>query len=208
MQEAAKADPTKDGVVIENPAAVSYLDEVLLERYLPVIRSELEKTGYIYHPSEEVPTIESTWKVDRLARRLTLTLFDDLGSLFLRCSVSCDRLGYMVEKEFYMDLPESTDPRFLWRILGDLRFTGNPPSLTVQRSVLHPEVKRFFWITFQAGEGFDSGPWEMHGEAIADIKRTIKDACEMYEASMVEGFQSLEDVDRFLEVASRSFESS
>ena len=143
-----------------------------------------------------------------LRRRLTFTLFDDLGSLFLRCSVSCDRLGYMVEKEFYMDLPESTDPTFLWRILGDLRFTGNPPSLTVQRSVLHPEVKRFFWIKFQAGEGFDSGPWEMHGEAIADIKRTIKDACEMYEASMVEGFQSLEDVDRFLEVASRSFESS
>ncbi len=209
VREATEADPRNDRVVLENPAVVASLDELLLTKYLPVVRAELEKTGHDYHPREAVPTIESaTISGPQLARKLTFLLLDQLGFLFLRCSVSCDRTGYMVEKEFYLDLPESTDPKYLWRILGDERFAGNPPSLMVQRSVLHPEMGTYFWIKFEAGTGFQSGPWEMHGEGLADITQTIRNACEMYEQSMVEGFQSTDDVDRFLEIAKRSFEAS
>ena len=208
-QKAAKADPKTDRVVLENPAVVASLDELLLTKYLPVVRAELEKTGHDYHPREAVPTIESTTlSGPQLARKLTFTLFDPNGFLILRCSASVDRLGYMIEKEFYLDLPESTDPAYLWRILGDERFAGNPPSLMVQQSVLHPEMGTYFWIKFEAGSGFQSGPWEMHSEGLADITRTIRNACEMYEGSMIEPFGSLDDVDRFLEIASRSFEAS
>ena len=189
--------------------AIAALDEFLLKRYLPFIRTELEMTGYPYSPSRDaIPSIESAWKGPELARKLTFMLFDELKFLFLRCSVSCDGLGYLVEKEFFLDLPESTDQKLLVRILGDARFAGNPPSLMVQRSALHPDLSKFFWVKIEAGSGFDSGPWQLHGEALTDIEHTIKNACEMYEASMVEGFQSADDVDRFLEVASRSFESS
>jgi hypothetical protein len=209
MRQAAKADPRTDRVVLENPAVVAALDETLLARYLPVVRAELERTVFDYQPREAIPSIESTTSSGlQLARKLTFALFDPNDFLFLRCSVSVDRLGYMVEKEFYLDLPESTNPAYLWRILGAPSFAGNPPSLMVQRSALHPELGTFFWIKFQAGRGFQSGPWAMHSEGIADVTKTINDACEMYEASMIEPFVSLDDVDRFLDVASRSFEAS
>jgi len=134
-------------------------------------------------------------------------LFDPLGFLFLRCSISVDNQGYMVEKEFFLGLPESTDQSYLWRILADPRFAGNPPSLTVERSDNHPvKWNGFFWIKLEAGKGFVSGPWNLHSEGIADINRTIGDACAMHEQSMVEGFHSLQDVERFLETAYRSFE--
>ncbi len=207
-RDAAKANPRNDRIILENPQTVVALDRVLLETYLPFIRGELGKTGYHYSPSDTELSIKSTGMATRLARSITFSLLDHIGFLFLRFSISCNTLGYMVEKEFFLDLPESTDPKFLVKILGDPRFAGNPPTLMVQRHELHPEWGRFFWITMQAGAGFDSGPWELHGEAKADIAQTIECACQMYEISMVEGFNSLEDVDHFLEVACRSFESS
>ncbi len=208
VREATNADPRQDRIVLENPMAVAALDEILVNRYIPFIRAELEKTGYPYRPRDLTSTIESTADGPRLARKLTFMLFDEGDFLFLRCSVSCSKMGYMVKKEFYLDLPESTDKKLLLHLLGDPHFAGNPPSLMVQRHALRPEWGTFFWIKFEAGDGFISGPWELHGEALADIGRTIQDACEMYEASMVEGLKSLDDADRFLEVASRSFESS
>jgi len=207
IEAAMKADPREDRVILEDPETIAALDEVLVTQYIPFIGAELEKTGYRYHPEDFASAIESAPAVGpRLARRLTFMLFDELDSLFLRCSVSCDEMGYMVEKEFYLDLPESTDQKLLVRLLGDSRFEGNPPTLMVQRHHLRPDWGSFFWIKFQAGSGFISGPWKLHGEALAEIGSTIKDACEMYEES-VEGFRSVEDVDHFLETASRSFES-
>ena len=208
IEAAMKADPRKDRVVLEDPTTVAELDQILVTKYLPFIRAELKKTGYPYRPEDLTSAIESATAIGpRLARKLTFMLFDKDDFLFLRCSVSCDEMGYMVEKEFYLDLPESTDQKLLVRLLGDPRFEGNPPTLMVQRHAVRPELGTTFWIKFEAGRGFISGPWKLHGEALADIGRTIKDACEMYEAS-AEGFQSLEDVDRFLVVASRSFEAS
>ncbi len=169
------------------------MDEILVRRYVPFIQTELEKTGYPYHPRDLTSTIESASNGPQLARKLTFMLFDEGDCMFLRCSVSCDKTGYMVEKEFYLDLPESTEQKLLVHLLGDPRFTGNPLSLMVQRHALRPEWGTFFWIKFEAGAGFISGPRGLHGEALADIGRTIKDACAMYEES-IDGFQTMVDV--------------
>ena len=205
-EEAKRADPSGDRVILENPRAVEALDELLLTKYLPLIREELEKTVYNYAP-RDTPNIESTWNGPQLARKLTYMLFDPTDFPFLRLSVSCHRSGYMIEKEFTLNLAEATEPGFVFRILGDPHFAGNPPSLHIERSVLHPEWGTLM-VEIHAGSGFDSGPWGLHSEGLADIARTIKDACEMYELSMIEPFESLEEVDRFLEVAHRSFEAS
>lgn len=207
IQETSKADVRKDRIVLENPTAIADLDEILARKYVPFIRTELEKTGYPYLPRDLTSAIESASNGSQLARKLTFMLFDEGNFMFLRCSVSCDKSGYMVEKEFYLDLPESTDQKLLVHLLGDPRFAGNPPTLMVQRNALRPEWGTSFWIKFEAGGGFISGPWEFHGEALANIGLTIKDACAMYEES-IDGFQTLGDIGRFLEMARRSFESS
>ena len=208
IEAAMNADPREDRVVLEDPETVAALDEVLVAQYVPFIQAELEKTGYPYSPEDLTSAIESATAIGpRLARKLTFMLFDEGEFLFLRCTVTCDEMGYMIEKEFYLDLPAATDQRLLVRLLGDPRFEGNPPSLMVQHHALRPDWGTSYWIKFEAGGGFISGPWKLHGEALADIARTIKDACEMYEES-VEGFRSEEDVDRFLGIAARSFEAS
>ena len=46
IEAAMEADPREDRVVLEDPTTVAALDEILLKKYVPFIRSELEKTGY------------------------------------------------------------------------------------------------------------------------------------------------------------------
>jgi len=207
VREAAKADAREDRVILENPHAVVSLDARLRTTFYPFIRAELEKTGFRYLPRENELHIDSQWSGPNLARALSFVLFDDFDCLFMRCTLQCSNSGYLFEREFHLGLPETTDPRFLFRILGEPRLRGNMPSLTIQRSALHPEWNSHFWIKIQAGNGFEWGSWTMDKAAMGDIAQTIHDSCDMYDAAMVEGLASMEDVERFLEIACRSYES-
>jgi hypothetical protein len=48
----------------------------------------------------------------------------------------------------------------------------------------------------------------MDKAAMGDIAQTIHDSCEMYEVAMVEGLIGMEEVERFLDIACRSYEST
>lgn len=50
--ESRKADGTRDYVILENPQTRRRLDDLLLNRFWPVIHDCLEQTGYDYHPQE------------------------------------------------------------------------------------------------------------------------------------------------------------
>lgn len=207
LREATKADTRSDRVILENPEAVGFLDGKLRETFLPFIRAELGKTGFPYEPVGDDLHIESRWLGPDLARALPFMLFDHFQALFMRCTLQCSSRGYLLEREFHLGLPEGTDPRFLFRILSEPRMAGNSPSLSIERSIVHPEWNSYYWIQIQAGSGFESGPWMMDKVRMGDIVQTIHDSCEMYELAMVEGFSAMHDVERFLEVACRSFES-
>jgi hypothetical protein len=113
----------------------------------------------------------------------------------------------MFDRKFFLGLPKTTDPTFLFKIISDPHFSGNPPSLHIERSVLHPEWNSYFYITFEAGNGFESGAWGMHSTALCDIAQTIHDSLSLYEASMVEGLTTMDEVDAFLHLAYRCFGS-
>ena len=206
-REAARADLGADRVVLENPDVVGALDSKLRETYLPFIRAELEKTGFPYQPVENDLHIDSQWMGPYLARALPFMLFDHFGQLFMRCTLLCSSRGHLLEREFNLGLPETTDPRLLFRILGEPRLSGYTPSLTIERSALHPEWNSYFWIEIHAGSGIEPGPWTLDNAAMGNIAQTIHDSCEMYEVAMVEGLSSIEDVERFLDIACRSYES-
>lgn len=208
LREATKVDTRSDRVILENPEAVASLDRKLRETYLPFIRTELGKTGFPHEPAGDVLHIESQWMGPDLARALPFMLFDHFQALFMRCTLQCTSRGHLLEREFHLGLPERTDPRLLFRILSEPRLAGNRPSLSIEQSILHPEWNSYYWIQIQAGSGFESGPWTMDNVRMGDIAQTIHDACQMYEMSMVEGLASMEDVERFLDVACRSFESA
>jgi hypothetical protein len=207
LREAATTDAREDRVILENPGAVASLDAKLRNTFYPFVRTELGKTGFRYLPTEDDLHIDSRWMGSNLARALTFILFDDFDLLFARCTLQCSSRGYLVEREFHLGLPQSTEPRLLFRILSEPRLAGNSPSLTIQRSLIHSEWNSYFWIEIRAGSGVESGSWTMDKAAMGDTAQAIHDSCDMYEASMVDGLASMEDVERFLEIACRSYES-
>ncbi len=207
-EEARYADPQKDRVILENPAAVRELDEVLMGQYYPRIRQALQETGYPFSSIDDgkIP-IESRWDGLDLGRCLTFMLFDDFDCPILRGSVTRSRDGFMFNREFFLGLPRTTDPSFLFRIMADEAFAGTIPSLTIEPSEIRPEWNTYYWITLESGSGIAGSEWTLDQAAIGDIEETIKTSVEMYEAT-IEGFATMTDVEQFIALARRCFEAS
>ena len=207
-EEARYADPHKNRVILENPAAVKELDEVLTGRYYPAIRRALQETGCPYSSIDDgkIP-IDSRWDGPDLERCLSFMLFDDFGCPILRGSVTRSRNGFMFNREFFLGLPRTTDPSFLFRIMADEAFAGMIPSLTIEPSEIHPEWNTYYWITLKSGAGIAGSQWTLDQAAIGNIEETIRTSVEMYE-SMIEGFATMSDVEEFIALARRCFEAS
>jgi hypothetical protein len=210
VEEAKKCSPYNNRVILENPEAVKELDELLLHSYYPFLKAELEKTGYRYIPvHQDDIQIDSAWNGGvNFGRSMIFMLFDDLDYSFFRGTITCSDTGFFLEKEFFLGLPEDTDPVFLFRILSEERFAGNPPDLHIeQSSPIYPEWNTYFHITLHAGNGFETGDWTLHNAAKGNIETAIHDSVEMFENSMIEGFSSIDDVEDFLKAAYRCFDA-
>ena len=208
VEEARHADPRKNRVILENPAAVEELDELLIERYYPPIRRALQETGYPYSSiDDDAIPIESRWLGADLGRCLIFTLFDDFGWAILRGSLTRSRTGFIFEREFFLGLPRTTEPSFLFRIMAEEAFAGMIPSLTIDQSAIHPEWNMYYCITLESGAGIESSQWSLDQAAIGNIEETIRTSIEMYE-STIEGFATMADVEEFIALARRCFEAS
>ena len=207
IEEAKKSNPKEDRVILENPKVVKELDELLLKKYYPFIQRELGKTSYQYSPVEKDIRIESQWIGPEFGRSLLFMLFDDFSYSFFRGTVSCTKSGFFFQKEFFLGLPENTNPSFMFKILSDDNFAGNPPTLEIQKSEIFPEWNTYFYITLKAGTGFEFSGWSLHNAALGNIEAAIHDSILMYEESMIEAFLTMIDVESFLEAAYRCFEA-
>jgi hypothetical protein len=206
-REAKKADPSTDRIVLENPKTVKDLDGLLRGTFLPFIIGALEKTGYPFSPSGKEASFTSEWLGAGLRREFVFLLSDHLQFPFFRGTFSCSMTGFLIEKTFTLGLSKDTDPSFLFRILGDPRFHGVPPTLTIQPSAWRTDWNVHYCIDIHAGDGMDTGPWTLHNVAKERLQSLIEDAAAMYEQSMVDGFETVEDVDEFLSIAERSFKT-
>lgn len=207
IEEAKKCSSNKNRIILENPAVVRELDELLLHTYYPFLRNELEKSGYHYFPTRGEIKIDSSWDYDNLARSLSFMLFDDFNYTFFRGIFSYSTKGFFLEKNFFLGLPRDTDPAFLFRILSEEKLAGNPPDLNIETSTIYPEWNTYFHITLHAGNGIESGEWNLHNVAKENIKAAIDDSLVMYERSMLDGFSTIDDVEAFLRIACRSYEA-
>lgn len=210
IEEAAQtADPRQDRVTLENPEAIAELDTILMEKYYPPIRRALQKTGYPFSSVDDgrIP-ISSSSEGFGLGRALTFMLFDQLGGAIFRGSLIRSRKGHMFKREFFLGLPENTDPSFLFRIVAAEEFSGMLPGITIQPPVIHPEWDNtYYHITLQASSGLTSGPWTLDQGVIGNIEETVSTSVAMYEAT-IGGFETMAEVDAFILLARRCFEAS
>jgi len=194
IEEAKIADGSKDTVILENPKTKEYLDHILL-KFWPIICSCFDGSGYNYSFD---PHLESKLSFF-LERSMLFMLFDEKRCFFkgeLRCSMD----HWMIESRLFLPLPADNDPKVVFEILGNSRFKGNPPTLTVNRD---SEVD-YFQIDFRNGRGES---WTQDSEQkIEDaLKKTIKVGLEMYSFSN-KGI-TLDDVGGFLTIAYEVYEA-
>ena len=208
-EEAQRADPRKDRVVLEDPAAVKELDELLIEKYYPPIRRALQDTGYTYSSIDDdaIPIRSASGGGSQLERCLTFMLFDELGGAILRGWITRSRAGYMFGREFFLGLPSTTEPSFLFRIMAEEAFAGMMPSLTIETLGTHPERDTYYCIKLESAAGILGGPWTLDQAAIGNVEQTIRTSIEMYE-STIDGFETMADVEKFIELARTCFEAS
>ncbi|MBU4304988.1 MAG: hypothetical protein KJ893_05125 [Candidatus Omnitrophica bacterium] len=149
ISEAKKADGTKDLIILENPQVRDYIDNSLLKDFWPVVLSCFETSGYAYSPE---PYIDSELGYE-LERTLSFMLLDekrfDLPRAIFRGKLKISKTSWMLGREFFLSLPRNNDPQAVFEILGNSRFKGNPPTLTIDKE----KEDDFYQIDFSAGDG-------------------------------------------------------
>ena len=171
IKEARKHDESEDSVMLENPKIRKYLDDLLLKRFWPVIRENLDDSMYTYSPQDNP---ETEFRLSHiLSRSLVFMLFDG-DRVFFKGKLTCSIDDWMLGNEFYLSLPLDTDPRVVFEILGNSRFSGNPPTLSIDKHYGAYE------ITLQSGNG---AGWGLYGENHIDdkIRESINTNIDMYE---------------------------
>ena len=173
IKEAEKAHSKKNIVTLENPDMRNYLDQLLLEKFWPVILNCLKESGYRYSPK---PEIESELNCD-LERSLSFMLLDG-ERVFFRGKLRISVESWMLESDFFLPLPKNTDIQVVFQTLSNSRFRGYPPTLTIDKE----RDDNFYQIDFHSGRGAGCG---LHDEGYLkkNIIRMIDINRKMYEFS-------------------------
>ena len=194
--EVNKADVSRDYVILENPAAAKQLNDLLVEEYWPVIRKRFIDSGYVYSPDKPETDFEIGF---HLTRAMTFMLFDGVKSFF-RGKLSLSLEGWMLHREFFLLLERGHDPDLIFEILGNSRFRGMPPTLTVEKN-----DASFYQITLTAGDGAGWGRYKDE-----EIKKRISGVIEanirMYDM-VRDGGLSIDMLGTFLTLAYTAYEA-
>jgi len=197
VSEVKKADISKDYVILENQETRSYLDGLLLNRFWPVIWSNLEGSGYNYYP-QDAPKTE--FEIEHILTRSLTFMLIDRDRAFFRGTLSCSMEHWMLKSEFFLSLSKVNDPQPIFEILGNSRLRGNPPELSVDKM-----SDSYYQITMHAGNG---AGWGLYDEDTVEkrIREVIDTNIEMHEF-VEEGILSPRDTGEFLTIAYKVYEA-
>ena len=118
-------------------------------------------------------------------------------------NLSCSTDGWMLEREFYLSLFQENDLQVIIEILGNSRFAGYPPTLSIDRA-LDKNGADFYQITFHAGSGAGWG----YGEEYVDekIRKIIDVNIRMYDFAM-DPIITPQDLGEFLTIVYEAYEA-
>jgi len=195
--ECKKADKSKGVVILEDPEKKYYLDDLLINRFWPIIRLKLKNTNYIYEPEKNPETtLELGYE---LTRSLTFMLFDE-GGVFFKGKLGCSISGWMLESNLFLGLSRENNPQMIFEILGNSRFRGLPPKLEIDK-----DGQEYFQITFHNGEG---AGWAVYDDKKIDerINKIIDVNVQLYEYPK-DGYIPEKKIGDFLALAYEVYEA-
>jgi hypothetical protein len=198
LKEAIKnVDINDDIAILENPEVTRYLDGLMIDTYWPTILQSLKNNGYIYSP-EDNPKIELELSY-KLSRALTFMLLDE-QFLFYRGSLICTREHWILHNETYLFLSSECDPKVVFEILGNSRFVGNPPSLSISKRHGH-----FYEIKLNAGKGASWGYYD-DNRITKEIQKAIEVSTAMQDFTL-DGIITATSIGEFLTMAYEVYEA-
>jgi len=192
-----KADPNSELIILENPRVRAGLDQYLIEIW-PTVKQHLESTGHFYTPEGDLE-IES--KPGYALVRTGAWMLHESTQAICRGTLECHGDHWMLLSEFFLSMPSNTDQRFVMEIIGNSRFGGNPPELTIHK---HSPVN-YYQIQFHSGNGESWGPQSI-GRIIERIKKNI-DANVAMNDFAIDGEWNEEIVGEFLTHAYEAYEA-
>lgn len=197
IAEARKADFRYDCLILENPKTKAHLDRLLKKRFWPVICESLQASGYAYEPDKPKTEFHLGPSLNRV---LWFMLFDECGTAFFRGILQCSTDGWMLESDYFLALAPDTDFRIINDLMGNSRFVGYSPVLTVDKR----NPKHLYHITFHAGKGASwSGNYE---DVDRQLRQCIAVNVKMY-ALACDGGITPETIGEFLTLAYEVYES-
>jgi hypothetical protein len=127
-------------------------------------------------------------------------LFDG-NRAFFRGKLTCSVEHWMLSNEFFLSLPQETNPQVVFALLGNSRFSGNPPTLSIDKD----KSVDFYQITLQVGNG---ASWGMYDDKYIHkkIAEAIDTNIDMYEFFNEENL-SAENLGEFLTIAYKVYEA-
>ena len=135
-------------------------------------------------------------------------VFDYHDYSFFRGSFSVLKDRWMFERTFTLGLPRITKPEYLLKIIGDTRFSGMPPTLSVEDSDFRPEWDIYYVITFKSGKGTSLGSQTIIDHALTSVENVILASQQTYNMAMADRMERDDDVKRFLDVAAIGYGAS
>ena len=173
LKEAGKIDTNKNTITLENPDIRNYLDNLLLKKFWPIISDCLKASCYRRSSKPEINSELS----DDLERSLSFVLLDGKRA-FYKGALRLSTTSWILESDFFLPLPVNTDPLVLFQILGDSKFSGLPPTLTIDKE----REDDFYQIDFHSGTG--AGWARYHEDYLEEkIRKTISANKKMYDFS-------------------------
>jgi hypothetical protein len=197
LESASSAVEINGLVRLENPEIKDRLDKILLSIW-PQIKEHAAKTMLKLEPPEEPDIISG--ESNNLLRTLSFMLFDGEDPV-CRTEIECYSDHWMIDNEFYLNLDESADIEIVHELLGNTRFSGNPPTLMIYK--LDPV--NHFQLLFNAGWGEDWAEYDV-SFLIESIYLSI-DIHEKMHNIVLAGIKDTSQAEEFLSTAYEVYES-
>ncbi len=179
--ETSKEDPLFDDktVFLLNPASLKVVDELIKRYFWPAMEKGVKGTGL--EVSREAVNYIETVNAKYVTRSLTFVLEDPQRSLsnlshgeippwYCRGNIKASLLNYMLSFDFLIYLPISFSIEKIIRLIGDDKFAGLPPKLTIGE---YPRGNPSFDIAFSSGRGAGFG-LQNYAEAASSTENRVR----------------------------------
>jgi len=193
IKEIKNIEEYSDYLVLENPDSKNEIDNYLKNDIFPSVAKYVKKNHtYPFEPEVKKDIHCITEAAPFLQRSMCISFWTP-PIIFYQCKICCGNNFYFINNKSFVFLEPSTEPSFIFRILGDDKFIGMPPSLENSQM----EHGKMLYLNFESGYGKG---FRDKNTIVDEAVKAINAGIEI-ETTVCEGLPNIGVVEEFLAAA-------